>query len=290
VRHPRDYERPLAAGAPSPLLTPAPHPLRVIHFIDPANPRMRARAADLAAQADVLIGNLEDGIPIDRKEEARRGLLTLATDRGRRGTPLWARINGLDNHWALRDLAAIVAGAGEEIEVIMVPKVEAADDIHYLDRLLAQLEAEHRISRPIGLHAIIENPLGVTNVEEIANASPRMRGLSFGPADLAAARGMKTTRAGGGHPGYQVLADGSGTAARELTQQDLWHYSLARLVDACRAAGIDPLYGPYGDLYDDLGCETQFRSAWTMGCVGGWSVHPRQIPIALRVFGESAPG
>jgi malyl-CoA/(S)-citramalyl-CoA lyase len=168
--------------------------------------------------------------------------------------------------------------------VVMVPKVEGAWDIHYVDRLLAQLEARARLERPILVHAILETAQGVANVEEIAMASPRMQGMSLGPADLAASRRMKTTRVGGGHPGYRVLSDPDGDAPRESAQQDLWHYTIGRMVDACVSAGILPFYGPFGDIRDVEGCETQFRAAYLMGCVGTWSLHPVQIDIARKVF------
>jgi malyl-CoA/(S)-citramalyl-CoA lyase len=166
----------------------------------------------------------------------------------------------------------------------MLPKVEGAWDIHYLDQLLAQLEARHAIQRPILIHAILETAQGVNNVETIAAASPRMHGMSLGPADLAASRGMKTTRVGGGHPDYAVLADGKTGDTRKKFQQDLWHYTTAKMVDACAAAGIKPFYGPFGDFSDPDGCETQFRNAFLMGCAGAWSLHPTQITIAKRVF------
>ena len=157
-----------------------------------------------------------------------------------------------------------------------------------VDRLLAQLEAKAGIERPILIHALLETPQGVVNVEEIAFASPRMQGMSFGPADLAAARRMKTTRVGGGHPGYLVLNDPpdleNPEEGRVSAQQDLWHYSIARMVDACTSAGILPFYGPFGDIKDVAGCEAQFRAAFLMGCVGAWSLHPVQIGIAKKVF------
>jgi malyl-CoA/(S)-citramalyl-CoA lyase len=132
----------------------------------------------------------------------------------------------------------------------------------------------------------LETAQGVANVEEIALASPRMQGMSLGPADLAASRRMKTTRVGGGHPGYRVLSDPGEDpdAPRESAQQDLWHYTIGRMVDACVSAGILPFYGPFGDIRDVEGCETQFRAAYLMGCVGTWSLHPAQIDIARRVF------
>src|SRR5690606_16713599 len=150
--------------------------------------------------------------------------------------------------------------------------------------------------KPILVHAILETAQGVNNVEAIATASPRMHGMSLGPADLAASRAMKTTRVGGGHPDYKVLADVplkepisgkpdiGGDAERAAYQQDLWHYTIAKMVDACAAAGIKPFYGPFGDFSDAAACEAQFRNAFLLGCVGAWSLHPTQIDIAKRVF------
>ena len=139
------------------------------------------------------------------------------------------------------------------------------------------------VSRPILIHAILETAEGVRNVDDIAAASPRMHGMSLGPADLAASRGMKTTRVGGGHPAYAVLPD-AGEAARTPVQQDLWHYTIAKMVDACMAAGIKPFYGPFGDFSDPQACEAQFRNAFLHGCLGAWSLHPSQIAIAKKVF------
>jgi malyl-CoA/(S)-citramalyl-CoA lyase len=182
----------------------------------------------------------------------------------------------------LDDLTQIVEAIGRKLDVVMVPKVEGPWDIHYVDRLLAQLEARAELEKPILVHAILETAQGVANVDEIATASPRMQGLSLGPADLAASRRMKTTRVGGGHPGYVVLSDPGDE--RTSAQQDLWHYTLGRMVDACAAAGILPFYGPFGDIRDVDGCEAQFRAAYLMGCVGAWSLHPAQLEVARKVF------
>jgi malyl-CoA/(S)-citramalyl-CoA lyase len=287
MRNPRDFAKPLAVGAPDPLLEIPVTPSRMIHFFDPSNEKMAAKLPDIAATTDILLGNLEDAVPVDRKEAARAGLVQIGKEVDLGGTALWTRVNALDSPWALDDLVTLVGEIGDRLDVIMVPKVEGAWDIHYVDRLLAQLEAKHGIERPILVHAILETALGVTNLEEIAAASPRMQGMSFGPADLAASRRMKTTRVGGGHPGYVVLADPSADdpeAPRASAQQDLWHYSIGRMVDACAATGILPFYGPFGDIADAAGCEAQFRAAFLMGCVGAWSLHPRQIEIAKRVF------
>jgi malyl-CoA/(S)-citramalyl-CoA lyase len=191
----------------------------------------------------------------------------------------------------LDDLTEVVTEIGHKLDVVMVPKVEGPWDIHYVDRLLAQLEAKAKLERPILIHAILETGQGVVNLEEIATASPRMQGMSFGPADLAASRRMKTTRVGGGHPGYRVIEDpdpDNPEAARPTAQQDPWHYSIARMVDACTSAGLLPFYGPYGDIKDVEGCETQFRAAFLLGCVGAWSLHPVQIGIAKKVFSPPA--
>jgi malyl-CoA/(S)-citramalyl-CoA lyase len=287
MRNPRSFAQPLAVGAPDPLLEIPVTPSRMIHFFDPSNEKMAAKLPDIAATTDILLGNLEDAVPADRKEAARAGLVTIGREVDLGGTALWTRVNSLDSPWVLDDLVTLVGEIGDRLDVIMVPKVEGAWDIHYVDRLLAQLEAKHGLQRPILVHAILETALGVTNVEEIAAASPRMQGMSFGPADLAASRRMKTTRVGGGHPGYVVLADPDPErpdAPRVSAQQDLWHYSIGRMVDACAATGILPFYGPFGDIADVAGCEAQFRAAFLMGCVGAWSLHPRQIEIARRVF------
>src|SRR4051794_9814 len=284
VRNPRDFAKPLAIGAPAPLAEIPVTPSRMIHFFDPSNEKMAGKLPDLAAQCDIVLGNLEDAVPVDRKEAARDGLVRLgrATDFG--ACALWTRVNALESPWVLDDLTTLVGEIGDKLAVIMVPKVEGPWDIHYVDRLLAQLEARAGLQRPILVHALLETALGVTNVEAIAAASPRMQGMSFGPADLAASRRMKTTRVGGGHPGYRVLADPDGDAARPSYQQDLWHYSIGRMVDACTSVGALPFYGPFGDIRDVEGCEAQFRAAFLMGCVGAWSLHPVQIDIAKRVF------
>ena len=259
----------------------------MIHFFNPANERMRAKVPELAGRCDVLLGNLEDAIPADDKIQAREGLVKVANEVDFGDCQLWTRVNSLDSPWCLDDLTLLVQEIGDRLDVIMIPKVEGASDIHYVDQLVAQLEARAAIKKPIMLHAILETALGVTNVEEICGASPRMQGLSLGPADLAASRRMKTTRVGGGHPGYLVREDpeeGKDDSARAVAQQDLWHYTLARMVDACAAYGILPYYGPFGDIKDELATEDQFRNAFLMGCVGAWSLHPVQIEIAKKVF------
>jgi malyl-CoA/(S)-citramalyl-CoA lyase len=287
MRNPRNIAKPLAIGAPKPLLEIPFRPSRMIHFFDPSNPRMASKVPEIAKRVDILLANLEDAIEIKNKVAAREGLVKIAQSTDFGTTQFWSRVNSLDSPWFLDDMLTIVGEAGHKLDVIMIPKVEGPWDIHYVDQLLAQLEAKHGLERPILVHAILETALGVANVEEIAIASPRMQGMSLGPADLAASRRMKTTRVGGGHPGYLVRQDPDPTnadAPRAVAQQDLWHYTMGRMVDACVASGLLPFYGPFGDIADGIACEDQFRNAFLMGCVGAWSLHPNQIEIARRVF------
>jgi malyl-CoA/(S)-citramalyl-CoA lyase len=286
TRAPRKFYEPLAIGAPQPMREPPARLERMIHFIPPHVEKIRAKIPEITAQVDVVLGNLEDAIPADAKDAARQGFIEMAAAHDFGETGLWTRINCLNSPWALDDLMAIVPAVGRKLDVIMLPKVEGPWDIHYLDQLLAQLEAKAGIARPIMIHAILETAEGVNNVEHIAAASPRMHGMSLGPADLAASRGMKTTRVGGGHPAYGVLADAAagGDGPRVFAQQDLWHYTTGRMVDACAAYGISAFYGPFGDFSDQEACEAQFRNAFLQGCVGAWSLHPSQIEIAKRVF------
>ena len=287
MKTPRGYFKPLAIGAPTP---PRELPVRVermIHFVPPHLDKVRAKVPDMARQADVVLGNLEDAIPADAKDAARAGFIEMAhaTDFAALNVGLWTRINCLNSPWHFDDVTQIVAGVGDRLDVMMVPKVEGPWDIHYMDQFLAVLEARHGLKKPILLHAILETAEGVNNVEAIAAASPRMQGISLGPADLAASRAMKTTRVGGGHPFYKVIEDPRADGgARAAAQQDIWHYTFAKMVDACAAHGIKAFYGPFGAIDDPEACEQQFRNAFLLGCAGAWSLHPSQIDIAKRVF------
>jgi malyl-CoA/(S)-citramalyl-CoA lyase len=284
MKLPRNVYKPLAIGAPEPYRELPVRLERMIHFVPPHLEKVRAKVPDLARTVDVVLGNLEDAIPVDAKAAARAGFIEMveATDFGTTG--VWTRVNALNSPWLLDDLTEIVARVGNKLDVVMLPKVEGAWDIHFLDQFLAQLEARHQVRKPILIHAILETAEGVKNVDEIAQASPRMHGMSLGPADLAASRAMKTTRVGGGHPEYKVVADAAGEGARVSFQQDLWHYTIAKMVDACAANGLKAFYGPFGDFSDPVACETQFRNAFLMGCAGAWTLHPSQIDIAKTVF------
>lgn len=285
TKTPRQFFRPLAIGAPEPYRELPLRLERMIHFVPPHLEKVRAKVPELAGQVDIVLGNLEDAIPVEAKQAARDGFIELAkaTDFG--ATGLWTRVNALNSPWFLDDIAAIMGEIGGKLDVVMVPKVEGPWDIHYVDQLLAQYEARHALRKPVLIHAILETAEGVKNVDAIATASPRMHGMSLGPADLAASRAMKTTRVGGGHPEYKVIADAAPDGGpRAVAQQDLWHYTLAKMVDACASAGLKPFYGPFGDFSDAAACEAQFRNAFLLGCAGAWTLHPSQIEIAKRVF------
>src|SRR3954466_15072041 len=286
MKLPRNFFKPLAIGAPAPLRDLPVKLERMIHFVPPHIEKVRAKVPELIAQVDVVLGNLEDAIPADAKTAARAGFIAMAQANDFGATGLWTRVNALNSPWLLDDMLEIVAAVGSQLDVVMLTEVEGPWDIHYLDQLLAQLEARHAVTKPILIHAILETAEGVDNVADIATASPRMHGISLGPADLAASRAMKTTRVGGGHPDYVVLEDAPGETAshRVRHQQDLWHYTIAKMVDACASAGIKAFYGPFGDFSDPAACEAQFRNSFLLGCAGAWTLHPSQVAIAKRVF------
>ena len=211
MKPPRQFFAPLAIGAPAPLRELPVRLERMIHFVPPHLEKLRAKVPELAREVDVVLGNLEDAIPADAKEAARAGFIAMAQgDRLRRDRAVDAHQRAQFALGARRRDRDRRRASANKLDVIMLPKVDGPWDIHYLDQLLAQLEARHAVSKPILIHAILETAQGVNNVEAIATASPRMHGMSLGPADLAASRAMKTTRVGGGHPEYKVLADAQG--------------------------------------------------------------------------------
>ena len=275
MKAPRKYFEPLAIGAPRPYAELPARLERMIHFVPPHNEKVRSKIGELVGQVDVVLGNLEDAIPIESKNDAREGFIALAKARDFGATGLWVRVNALNSPWFLDDLTRIVGEIGDKLDVVMLPKVEGAWDIHFIDQYLALLEARAGVQKPILVHAILETAQGVNNVESIAAASPRMHGMSLGPADLAASRAMKTTRVGGGHPDYRVLSDPAPDGApRQSAQQDLWHYTIARMVDACAAHGIKSFYGPFGDFSDPAACEVAV---------------PQRLPARLRRRLDAAP-
>src|SRR5437867_11728247 len=177
MKHPRNYFKPLALGAPAPRRELPIRLERMSHLLPPHIEKMSAKVPELIAQVDVVRGNLEDAVPADAKAAARHGFIALTRAHEFGATGLWTRINALASPWALDDITEIVGAVGNKLDVVMLPKVDGPWDIHYLDQLLAQLEARHGIGRPILMHAILETAEGVNNVAAIAGASPRMHGI-----------------------------------------------------------------------------------------------------------------
>jgi malyl-CoA/(S)-citramalyl-CoA lyase len=287
MKTPRGFFKPLAIGAPAPLRELPVRVERMIHFVPAHLEKVRAKVPEIAPTVDVVLGNLEDAIPADAKDAARAGFIEMAnaTDFAALGVGLWTRINCLNSPWHLDDVQDIVAGVGDRLDVMMVPKVEGPWDIHYMDQFLAILEAKHGLKKPILLHAILETAEGVNNVEAICAASPRMHGISLGPADLAASRQMKTTRVGGGHPFYKVLEDPRDDGQpRVAAQQDIWHYTFAKMVDACAAHGIKPSTARSATSPMARRLRAAVPQRLPARLRGAWSLHPNQIAIAKRVF------
>ena len=265
---------------------------RMLHFVPPHIDKIVDKLADTIRQVDVVVANLEDAIPVDAKVAARQGLIRLARRFEFGATGLWVRINALNSPWVLDDVVELVGAIGDRLDVIMLPKVEGPWDIHYLDQLLAQLEARHRIARPIQIHALLETAEGVANVVDIAGASPadarhepwarRSRGFAGDEDDPRRRRPSRLRRARRRRRRI--------SAPRPFFQQDLWHYTIARMVDACASHAIKAFYGPFGDFADPAACEAQFRNAFLQGCAGAWTLHPSQVDIARRVFSPDPGG
>ena len=247
----------------------------------------------MAKQADILLGNLEDAIPVDKQGGRARGPVKVGKEVDFGDTQLWTRVNCLESPWVLDDLTAARHRDRRQARRDHGPEGRGRLG-HPLRRPPARPARGEgrRSSSPILVHAILETALGVANVEEIATASPRMQGMSFGPADLAASRRMKTTRVGGGHPGYRVIEDPDPgrprRAARRPPSRTPGTTRSRAWSTPAPSAGILPFYGPFGDIKDAVGCEAQFRAAFLLGCVGAWSLHPVQIEIAKKVFSPTA--
>ena len=270
---------------------------RMIHFLPPQIEKMRNKVADLISQVDVILGNLEDAIPADDKIAARDGFIEMALAHDYGSTGLWTRINCLNSPWALDDITRIVLEAGDKLDVMMLPKVEGAWDIHYLDQLLAQLEARAGVTkRPIMIHAILETAQGVKNVEEICRGQSAHARHVAGPGRPGGlARHEDHPRGRWTSPlwcssGWCRQRSKGQFAPVPFYQQDLWHYTVGKMVDACAANGIKAFYGPFGDFSDPDACEAQFRNAFLQGCLGAWSLHPSQVEIAKRVFSPRSGG
>ena len=238
-----------------------------------------------ASAADVVNLDLEDSVAPADKPEARAAVIRAINeiDWGRK--TVGVRINGLDTPFWYRDVVDLMEQCGERLDSLMIPKAGCAADIYAVDALMSAIETATGRQTPVTLDAIIETAAGLSHVEEIAAASPRLKSLSLGAADYAASMGMQTTGIGGTQAGYYMLADGE--APRAVSYPDPWHHPMVAMVAACRTHGLLPVDGPFGDFSDEEGFMAQARRSATLGCVGKWAIHPKQVALANAVFTPS---
>jgi malyl-CoA/(S)-citramalyl-CoA lyase len=250
-----------------------------------SNPTFMEKAAK--SSADVVFLDLEDAVAPDDKVPARKNIIEALNDLDWSGHTISIRINGLDTHYAYRDVVDVVEQAGDKLDLIMIPKAGTAGDIYAIDMMVTQIEAAMGLKKRIGFEMIIETALGMMNVDEIAAASPRNESLHFGVADYAASTKARTTNIGGPNPDYHVLTDPDADGNRDVHWGDMWHYAVARMVVAARANGLRPIDGPFGDFSDPDGFRAQANRAAVLGCEGKWAIHPSQIDLANDVFTPS---
>jgi len=262
------------------LQPPAPaRPNRCQLFGPGSRPAIFAKMA--ASEADVINLDLEDSVAPDDKPAARRNIIEAigAIDWGQK--TLSVRINALDTPFWYRDVVDLLEKAGPRLDQIMIPKVGCAADIYAVDALVTAIERAKGRDKPVTFEVIIESAAGISHVEDIAAASPRLRAMSLGAADFAASMGMATTGIGGTQENYYMLREG------DRYWSDPWHWAQAAIVAACRTHGLLPVDGPFGDFSDDDGFRAQALRSATLGMVGKWAIHPKQVQLANEVFTPS---
>ena len=262
-------------------LQPAPpsRPNRCQLFGPGSRPAIFEKMA--ASAADVINLDLEDSVAPDDKPEARQNIIEAIGDVDWGSKRLSVRINALDTPFWYRDVVDLLENAAERLDQIMIPKVGRAADIYAVDALVTAIEAATGRKKKIGFEVIIESAAGIAHVEKIAAASPRMEAMSLGAADFAASMGMQTTGIGGTQKNYYMLHGES------RHYSDPWHWAQAAIVAACRTHGVLPVDGPFGDFSDDEGYRAQARRSATLGMVGKWAIHPKQVALANEVFTPS---
>ena len=231
-----------------------------------------------SSAADVINLDLEDAVAPTDKEAARANIIEAVSDIDWGKKTLSVRINGLDTPYWYRDVVDLLEQAGDRLDQIMIPKVGCAADIYAVDALVTAIEAAKGRTKKIDFEVIIESAAGIAHVEEIAAASPRLKAMSLGAADFAASMGMQTTGIGGTQEDYYMLQEG------QKYWSDPWHWAQAAIVAACRTHGLLPVDGPFGDFSDDEGFRAQARRSATLGMVGKWAIHPKQVALANEVF------
>ena len=234
-----------------------------------------------ASAADVINLDLEDSVAPDDKPQARQNIIQAIGDVDWGNKHLSVRINGLDTPYWYRDVVDLLEQSSDRLDQIMIPKVGCAADVYAVDALVTAVEAARGRKKRIALEVIIESAAGIAHVEEIAASSPRLQAMSLGAADFAASMGMQTTGIGGTQENYYMIRDGV------KHWSDPWHWAQAAIVAACRTHGVLPVDGPFGDFSDDEGFRAQARRSATLGMVGKWAIHPKQIALANEVFTPS---
>ena len=234
-----------------------------------------------ASAADVINLDLEDSVAPSDKDAARANVIEALNTVDWGSKYMSVRINGLDTPYWYRDVVDLLEQAGDRIDQIMIPKVGCAEDVYAVDALVTAIERAKGRTKPVSFEVIIESAAGIAHVEAIAASSPRLQAMSLGAADFAASMGMQTTGIGGTQENYYMLRDG------EKHWSDPWHWAQAAIVAACRTHGILPVDGPFGDFSDDEGYIAQAKRSATLGMVGKWAIHPKQIALANQVFTPS---
>lgn len=251
-----------------------------------SNKRMLEKAP--TSGADIVFLDLEDAVAPDDKAQARVNIIEALNTYDWSKCAVSIRMNGLDTHFAYRDLVDIVEACGDKLDTILIPKVGSAADVYFVATMLSQIE-EYRGFKPINIHILIETAMGMANVEEIARACPeRMEAMVFGVADYAASVRARTTQIGGANPEYGMLTDPDANGQRAYHWGDQWHFGISRMVAACRAYGLRPIDGPFGDFSDPEGYKVAARRAAALGCEGKWAIHPSQVELANEVFTPTA--
>ena len=251
-----------------------------------SNVRMLEKAPDLGA--DIVMLDLEDAVAPDDKAQARTNVIEALLEQDWSRCSVSLRINGLDTHYCYRDIVDVVEQAGDRLDSIMIPKVGSGADVHLVATLLTQIEDAMRFTHRIAICVLIETAMGMVNCEEIARSCPeRMEAMVFGVADYAASIQSHTTSIGGTNPDYAMLADAAEDGDRALHVGDQWHYALSRIAVVCRAYGLRPIDGPFGDFTDPEGYLASARRASVLGYEGKWAIHPSQIELANQVFTPS---
>lgn len=265
--------------------SPPARPNRCQLFGPGSRPELFAKMAGSAA--DVINLDLEDSVSPADKAAARANVVKAINEVDWGTKTLSVRINGLDTEFWYRDVVDLLEQGGERLDLIMIPKVGVAADLYAVDALVSAIETATGRSKRLGFEGIIETALGFANVQAIAGASPRLQSLHLGAADFAASMGMATTGIGGTQEGYYVLPPKDAEGARPPAFGDVWHSVVAAIVSACRSNGVLPVEGPFGDFSDDEGFLAQARRVATMGMVGKWAIHPKQVTLANEVFTPS---